>query len=516
MICSSCSQELPDRALFCPRCGFQFLKSQTRNTAEKSPNFEVHRSRPSDTASGTENRRVPRSGDDLALFSSRFDAWLDSLSAAVTRNIAGEELLKSLQGPRGIRGLRLLKSFYRKDRTAPDFPDAVSRIPDKDAGFAAAVTGFQKLVIAGTGNPEAYGLIQDLGFLEGLSETDPEGIKNAMARLSGIQERLAELLMPEDPPPETPPENKDSPFSGTRAPRERLRFSSDTGNSEEEEQKSRERAGKLRNFRGLSGLYSDIRSTSGIKPPPPPKAPASSEPDLSGSVTDPRSYQGLRGMYRTLGSKARTASPSAPPAPARHIPFPKSPKSSPAPEPESPAENAAGKERLFRKELTGLVRSFHGMHLAIMIDLTFRFFPGLNIISFAIHAGILIRTRGLSRSCAIFLEKHPEYGMPENSRKHFLEKCRETEDDLPVLWGMYILNVFFGILTLWLALELALDPERAFACFDGGEPSDILLAQTAGLLLVWALGNVPDLMSLRNFLAVKKKLYGMTDSRGLS
>ena len=505
MICRSCSLELPDQALFCPRCGFQFLKSKIRKTTEDTSDFEVHRARESLTDSFSERRVTARSGDDLAFFNSRFDAWLNILSAAATRNIESTELLKSLQGPRGIQGLRLLKSFYRRDCISRDFRNVPFAVPESGTGVAAALKGFQDLVTAGIADPQAIKLVKDLGFLEGLSEAAPEKIRNAAARLSEIQEQLGALLFSEAPAPEAPSEKSASPFgfSGSKVTRERLRFSSDTENSEAEELKSRERAQNLRNFRGLDGLYSDIRNTSGIKPPP-QKTPDSGEPDLSGPVTDPQSYQGLRGVYRSLGATAQDPPRKIAPGPARRVTFPQSSlENSYASDTTDSAESSARQARIFRKELTRLIRSFHGLSLAVTIDLLFRFFPGLGIVSLAFHAGILIRTRKLSRSCRLFFEN--------NHGAELAVKCQETEDDLPILWGMYCLNVFFGILTLWLALN----PEYLAVFFDDGNPSDILLAQTAGLIVVWILSNIPDYKAFRNFLAVRKGLYGMADKKTL-
>ena len=523
MQCSSCNKELPDRALFCPWCGFQLLKSKSGGTPEQetAPQetkniFEIHRADLGSEPVFSE-RSSRLAANDLTLFSRIFDLRLDALAEAVAARFKSPEILKNLLGPRGLRMLRLLKSFYKRGRLTPEMLDthlreaaeAATAAPD----FDTALQSFQKLIEDATGLPEAVLMVQEISFLKNLSEDDTAGIREACERLRALQDRISALMIPADPlPPKTPDNAKaGSPFNCSRLQenRERLKFSSDTGNAAAEEKKARKRAEELRNFRGLNGLYSDIKSAPLRKPVPTPNSDDSPEPDLSGAVTDPRSYQGLRGVYRGIteamppASRRDNPAESAKTAPSSGASDFQTPKN---PEPEIPANEGAPEspENLHREELLkALSRIFHGMNLALCLDLLFRFVPGLNLLSFLIHAGILWHSRTLSRRLADFFAA--EYRL---ETQHL---CHEVADDLPVLWGMFILNIFFGGAVLWLVM----DQGWTGILPDEQEYSPVFWAQIAGLLLIWGLCNIPDYLALRNYLAVKRAFYRILDGEAV-
>ncbi len=515
MQCSSCNKELPDRALFCPWCGFQLLKSKSGGTAEQETEpqetkniFEIHRSDLG--AEPVFSERSSRlAANDLTLFSRIFDLRLDALAEAVAARFTSPEILKNLLGPRGLRVLRLLKSFYKRGRLTPEMLDANLRETAEDAAgtpdFDTALQSFKKLIQDATGLPEAVLMVQEISFLKNLSEHDTAGIRAASERLRALQDRISALMIPADPAPPKPSETakSDSPFNCSRLAenRERLKFSSDTGNAAEEELKERRRAKELRNFRGLNGLYSDIKSAPLRKPVPAPKPDDSPEPDLSGAVTDPRSYQGLRGVFRGISETMPPASrkditaEAAKTAPAARTPETPPPRQ---PEPDisaAPKTQDSPQNHLPEEQFKKLARIFHGMNLALSLDLLFRFVPGLNALSFLIHAGILWQSRSLSLHLADFFAA--------DYRLETQHLCHEVSDDLPVLWGMFILNIFFGGAVVWLLA----DPGWAGLLPYEQEASPVFWAQIAGLLLVWGLCNIPDYLALRNYLAVKRAFF---------
>ncbi|WP_406545672.1 zinc ribbon domain-containing protein [Succinimonas sp.] len=521
MQCSSCNKELPDRALFCPWCGFQLLKTKSGGTPEQetAPQenkniFEIHRS-----DLGTEpvfsERSSRLAANDLTLFSRIFDLRLDALAEAVAARFTSPEILKNLLGPRGLRMLRLLKSFYKRGRLTPEMLDAHLREAADDAAgapdFDTALQSFQKLIEDATGLPEAVLMVQEISFLKDLSEEDTAGIRAASERLRALQDRISALMIPKDPLPPQPAETAKagSPFNSSHLAenRERLKFSSDTGNAAEEKLKERRRAEELRNFRGLNGLYSDIKSAPLRKPAP--KQVDSPEPDLSGAVTDPRSYQGLRGVYRGISeamppvSRRDNSAEAAKTVPAAEAPDNPVPRQ---PEPDVSANDKAPdspQKHLPEEQFKKLARNFHGMNLALSLDLLFRFVPGLNMLSFLIHAGILWHSQTLSRRLADFFAA--EYRL---ETQHL---CHEVSDDLPVLWGMFILNIFFGGAIVWLAMA----PEWAGLLPDEQEASPVFWAQIAGLLLIWGLCNIPDYLALRNYLAVKRAFFGILEGEAV-
>jgi hypothetical protein len=523
MQCSSCNKELPDRALFCPWCGFQLLKSKSRGTAEQETEpqetkniFEIHRSDLG--AEPVFSERSSRlAANDLTLFSRIFDLRLDALAEAVVARFTSPEILKNLLGPRGLRVLRLLKSFYKRGRLTPEMLDAHLREAAEDAAgtpdFDTALQSFKKLIQDATGLPEAVLMVQEISFLKNLSEDDTAGIREACERLRALQDRISALMIPADPAPPKPSKTvqAESPFNCSHLAenRERLKFSTDTGNAAAEELKERRRAEELRNFRGLNGLYSDIKAAPLRKPVPAPNPDDSPEPDLSGAVTDPRSYQGLRGVYRGISEAMPQASRrdiSAKAGIAASVA--KAPENPPPrqPEPEIPAAEKApdSPEKRHREEqLKALSRVFHGMNLALCLDLLFRFVPGLNMLSFLIHAGILWHSRTLSRRLADFFAA--------DYRLETQHLCHEVSDDLPVLWGMFILNIFFGGAIVWLAMA----PEWAGLLPDEQEASPVFWAQIAGLLLIWGLCNIPDYLALRNYLAVKRAFFGLLEGEAV-